>query len=340
MSGFNSKSHSQNPSWKFWAIAAIACAAGFTLGWFLKPPTGATPSPLRLSGYQFISPLLACNFSNPGAFPEDQPLSNAIQATIDKHKQSEDITKASTYFLDFTTNQWSDTYENEKYYPSSLGKIPIMMAYYELAENSSAVLEKRINYPAGGADLNNTQDIKPEKAIIPGQTYSVDELIDYMIKYSDNNAAELLYENIDQSVLRNVYGDLQIPMNDNATIANLDFITPRQVATLFRILYNATYLSRDFSEKALQLMSESSFTQGLAAGAPASTTVSHKFAVVGIAPNGGVSTEHELHDCGIVYAPNHPYLLCVMTRGSSDLPTMESTIADISRTIYQKVEGN
>ena len=102
---------------------------------------------------------------------------------------------------------------------------------------------------------------------------------------------------------------------DNVNLANADFITAHQVATMFRVLYNATYLSRDDSEKALQLLSQVSFTQGLWRAWPTSTVVSHKLGLVGIAPN-GVTTEHELHDCGIVYAQD-PYLMCVMTRGAA-----------------------
>jgi hypothetical protein len=119
----------------------------------------------------------------------------------------------------------------------------------------------------------------------------------------------------------------------------MDYITPQQVATLFKVLYNGTYLSHDFSEQALRLMSESSFTQGLVAGVPSSTVVSHKFGIVGIT-SGGVETEHELHDCGIIYAPNNPYLLCVMTRGASGLSNIENTIADISKTVYQRVTSS
>jgi beta-lactamase class A len=214
-----------------------------------------------------------------------------------------------------------------------------MMAYFLLAESSSSVLDQKITY-AGGSDLNKTQDIAPAKAIVPGMTYTVNELMGYMIKYSDNNAAQLLYDSIDQNALRNVYSDLQIPVNNDATIANLDFITPQQIATLFRILYNGTYLSRDYSEEALKLMSESGFTEGLVAGVPSSTIVSHKLGLVGIAPDGITNTEHELHDCGIVYAPDYTYILCVMTRGSSPLLAMENTIADISKTVYNEVENN
>ncbi len=101
------------------------------------------------------------------------------------------------------------------------------------------------------------------------------------------------------------------------------------------MLYNATYLSRDDSEAALKLMSEGSFTQGIVAGVASSTTVSHKLGLVGIAPN-NVLTEHELHDCGIVYDKD-PYLLCVMTRGSGSLSTLEGIIAQISSIAYKAV---
>jgi beta-lactamase class A len=213
-----------------------------------------------------------------------------------------------------------------------------MMAYYLQAESSN-ILDQKISYPLGSPDLNQTQDIKPPESIIPGQTYSVGQLIDYMIEYSDNNAAQLLYDNIDQNALRGVYEDLQLPFKENVSLSNADFITPEQIGILFRVLYNSTYLSRDYSEKALSLMSQSSFVQGIVAGTPSSTVVAHKLGLV-VITQGGITTEHELHDCGIVYAPLNPYLLCVMTRGSSSLSTMEGTIADIAKTVYRQVVKN
>ena len=41
----------------------------------------------------------------------------------------------------------------------------------------------------------------------------------------------------------------------------------------------------------------------------------------------------QLHDCGIIYYPGNPYLLCVMTRGDS-FGELSSTIRDISDIIY------
>ena len=321
----------------------LLCGASFVAGWTVNGVLSAPgkPQPLRLGGYQFISPLLACNFTALKILPESQRLSNDIQAIIDKHKNAGDVSKASTYFIDLATNAWSDTYETQKYYPSSITKIPIMMAYFELAGSSSSILDQKITY-RGGEDLNGGQETKPAVPLVPGQAYTVEELIEHMIKYSDNDAAGLLYDAIDQNTLRNIYNDLGIPINPDPTAANLDFMTPQQIAILFRILYNATYLSRDASEHALQLLSTTDFKQGLAAGVPSSTIMSHKFGIVGITQN-SIETERELHDCGIVYAPNHPYLLCVMTRSSAlpplSLETAEGVIAQISETVYNDVEN-
>jgi beta-lactamase class A len=319
------------------AIAGASGVVFFVVGWFLSGSLNQTlpAKSLRIGGYQFIDPLLACNINNSNTFLEDHSLGNQMSSIINTNIQEGNLSKASVYFVNLSSGNWTSINPTATFYPSSLGKIPIMIAYYEMAETDPDILDKAIVYPVGGTDLNKNQDIQPAQAIIPGRAYTIEQLIEYMIKYSDNNAAELLYNNIDQAALQNVYGDLGIPVDNDPNISNLDFITPQEISLLFRVLYNGTYLSRDYSEKALEIMSQSSFTQGIVAGLPIPVVVSHKLGLVGIQTN-GITTEHELHDCGIVYA-NDPYLLCIMTRGSSSLSTMEGIIADISQAAYNKV---
>ena len=316
----------------------VLSAATFTAGWFIPPPVTVTPpKSLRLGGYDFINPLLVCNINNSNAYSQNNFLSKEIQSIINSNKSSGNISKASVYFTDLSTGVWANVDGTEQFYPSSLGKIPLMIAYYQLSESDPGVLTQELTYPVGATDLNQMQDIKPPEAIVPGESYTVDDLIGYMIKYSDNNATALLDANINPDTLSRVYGDLGIPSESDVTLANADFITAHQVATMFRVLYNGTYISRDDSEKALQLLSQVSFTQGLVAGVASSTVVSHKLGLVGIAPD-NVTTEHELHDCGIVYGKD-PYLMCVMTRGTAPLPQLESIIAQISKVAYTSVQN-
>ena len=323
-----------------WAFCVAVMGAAFALGWYLHGTQSfATPRPLRLTGdYHFISPLLSCNINSTNAFPQSQSLNGQIQSVITAHQNNGDIEKASVYLADFSSGKWANVNGSAKYYPSSLGKVPIMMAYLAMAENLSTPLDRMASYPVSSPDLNAQQEIAPEHVIVPGKNYTVSDLIQYMIKYSDNNAAQVLYDLADQSDLEGVYSNLEIPLVDSVTTSTLDFMTPQQYSILFRTLYNSTYLSRDASEDALNLMSQTSFTQGIVAGVPSSTVVSHKFGIVSFT-TGGVTQERELHDCGIVYAPGHPYLVCIMTRGSSSLANMEGTIADISQAAYKAVEA-
>lgn len=45
----------------------------------------------------------------------------------------------------------------------------------------------------------------------------------------------------------------------------------------------------------------------------------------------------QFHDCGIVYHPANPYLLCVMGRGE-DFWELTKSVADVSRIVYEEVE--
>lgn len=99
------------------------------------------------------------------------------------------------------------------------------------------------------------------------------------------------------------------------------------------MLYNSTYLPRESSQEILTFLSHSSFTAGLVAGVPDTTTVAHKFGERAIDPGQNIS---QLHDCGIVYVPRQPYILCVMTQGY-DYDELAKVIAEVSRRTYDAV---
>ena len=107
-------------------------------------------------------------------------------------------------------------------------------------------------------------------------------------------------------------------------------ISAKNYSTFLRILYNSTYLNDSDSEKALDILSKTTFVDGLVAGVPKGTTIAHKFGE-------HVSSFHEieLHDCGIIYYPQNPYLLCVMTKGQ-DFSKLAKIIADISAMVYNE----
>ena len=118
-------------------------------------------------------------------------------------------------------------------------------------------------------------------------------------------------------------------------------ISASDYSLFFRVLYNATYLSDDYSEEALSILGKATFNQGITEPLPKGTVVAHKFGVrVYSTPDtSNNSSALELHDCGIVYLPNNPYFLCVMTHGSS-LGALETRIQGISSLVYNAVVAN
>jgi len=170
-----------------------------------------------------------------------------------------------------------------------------------------------------------------------GDSYTVDQLLTAMIGDSDNGAKDVLLNTVDQNALAATYTDLGITNPNN--IQGDYLITSKTYSLFFRVLYNATYLNPETSEKALELLSLADFKDGLVAGIPSGTTAAQKFGEHVTADSSGQPTEIQLHDCGIIYQPNHPYLLCVMTKGT-DVTKLSGTIADISHLVYDEVKNN
>ena len=88
---------------------------------------------------------------------------------------------------------------------------------------------------------------------------------------------------------------------------------------------------------ALKLLSKTTYKEGIVKGVPDNFATSHKYGIF-IKDEQTSESEKELHDCGIVYYPEHPYLLCVMTKGT-DLSLLQTTIADISEKTYKVVDS-
>jgi beta-lactamase class A len=234
-----------------------------------------------------------------------------------------------------TTGRWAGFQEEDIYPSGSLIKIPYLVAYYKLAEDRPEILNEMITYK-GDFDKSVGQKIVPAKKIEPGKSYSIANLIYQMIAYSSNNSTILLMHRLDRDYLRQIFDDLEVPNDQN--LHRQWLVTPKRFAYFFRILYGATYLNREMSEKALHLLSQADFKEGLVAGVPESILVAHKFGEFTEQYSDGTILSTNLHDCGIVYHPTHPYFLCVMAEGQSQ-ESLKGVIARIAKQVFQFVDS-
>jgi beta-lactamase class A len=308
-------------------------AGGLIFGYFSKKSyvdISAKKIPERQVGseYKFTSPLLDCNsFGGPFALRSDN-VREKVESIISQNISRKILNHTSVFFRDLNNGPTMGINEEEEFTPASLLKVPLMMAYLKKAQEDPTVLKEKILFKAASSESFN-QNIKPNKKLEKGKEYEVEELIERMIASSDNDSAGLLLENISQDFLGKVYTDLGIEIPSMSNTEN--FMTVREYASFFRILYNSSYLSRDMSEKALGFLSQSQYLGGLKSGVPDDVSVAHKFG------ERVFENSNQLHDCGIVYHARSPYLLCIMSRGDN-FPELENTIQSISLTVFQEVD--
>ncbi len=311
-------------------VIVLLVWAAFSAGKNYNPSSVSEPvkSKRGQSNYTYISPLLDCALSEPDS-ATTKKLERDLRALIDKKIQEKKVQDVAIYFHDLTGNSWIGINKSQKFSPASLLKVPIMIAYFKQAENNPEKLKEELVVE----DVLNpgaTANIIPQKSVIPGEKYTVEELIRYAIHYSDNLAANTLLQAMPEEELEKIYLDIGISPPDPKIGEN--FMNIMDYASFFEILYNASYLSKDMSEKALAILTESTFSLGLSSGVPIKVKIAHKFG------ERIFENQKQLHDCGIIYRQNNPYLLCIMTRSpitqDNNFQEMAEIIKDISLKVY------
>jgi beta-lactamase class A len=318
----------------------MLCLFSFIIGgllvWFITPMTHPvtdthtdTSRQVREGETEYTNPLLECDVDQQVSQQKEfASLERDLQEVLDSEKGAGNVTDVSLYYRDLNNGPWFGVRENVHFSPASLLKLPVLMAYYKEAEMDPSVLTEQFEYDATVPELTQ---VFSDSHLEIGKKYTADELIELMIQKSDNGALNVLTDHIDSAKIDKIFKDLDMaPMPSSDTE---DFMSVKDYAALFRVLYNASYLSHEYSEKALAILTQTDFVKGLVAGVPSSVKVAHKYG------EREYSTAiRQVHDCGIVYYPRSPYLICVMTRGA-DAQKQADVIQKVSKTVYTEVSN-
>jgi len=284
----------------------------------------------REGGFRYINPLLDCDNFQSSDLRKHANLKEDINQYISEAKKDKKVSHVAVYFRDLNNGPWIGINEFEYFTPASLLKIPIVMAVLKKAESNPGFLQNQIAFeapPKGNYVTNIGDKIK----IKQGETYTVEQLIEYTLMHSDNNAKDILEWFIGPAYVDSVY--LHMGVNVINRDKSADFVNIKEYSSFFRILYNASFLSREHSEKTLELLSNIEFNDGIPSKLPKDIAVSHKYGERGYRD----SNIKQLHDCGIVYAKNNPYLICIMTKGD-DFKNLTDFIAGLSELVYKTIE--
>lgn len=284
---------------------------------------------IRKGQNKLINPLLDCYDFEATTNRDIKDLELNLNKIVAESSKNKTSTEISIYFRDLNNGPWMGINEDAIYSPASLLKVPMLIAALKQAEDEPEFLNKIVNYvdPIPQNMRYNQNIINRENQLELGKDYSIERLVEEMIIKSDNISKDVIFKHVWPSNYTEVYYDLGIDINKYNDSEN--YLTVKDYASFFRILYNATYLNKKMSEKALRLLTKTEFNNGIVAGVPKGVMVAHKFGERSYLNK----REKQLHDCGIIYRPGKPYLLCVMVKGD-DYKEMSELIQTISKTIY------
>lgn len=278
----------------------------------------------RMTGFKFVKPILWVDENC-----ESDNLAGTKQKVVEiivRHKQTEGVTSASVLIR--SSEKWAVVNENEKYELGSLFKVPVLIAILKINEDNPGFLNKTVVYDKA-LDAGKKVNF-PSKSIKLGQSYTIRELLTYMIRNSDNEATMLLERNMDNKVFQKLFADVGLEVPN--VYASEYLFTVKDYSLFMQTIFNAGYLTIKNSEYAAELLTECDFKEGIAEGIPTNIKMAHKFG------EAGNDNEKQLHESAIVFLDKKGYLLTVMTKGN-DMKKLSNLIGEISRVVYNHISS-
>jgi beta-lactamase class A len=223
--------------------------------------------------------------------------------------------KYGIYFSSLTETQELGMNQDEVFIAASVNKIPIMIAFFKAVEQGT-IKEDEV-YVLKEEDIQDygTGSMRYQEI---GTKYSFSQLIELAGKESDNTAAYVLFNRVEDQVGK-LLDDLQIKntsIEENTT-------TAWEMSQLLTQLYQDKLLKAANKDKLLLVLTDTDFEDRIPAGVPDYIKVAHK-----IGNEVGV-----LNDCGIILS-SQPYVLCILTHDALEEEAID-VLPKISRLFWE-----
>lgn len=236
-------------------------------------------------------------------------------------------------------------HEDEPFHAASTMKIPVMIELFhqqkegKLKLSDPLLVKNEFHSIVDGSSfkLDAGDDSEAELYKAEGQTRTLGQLLELMITVSSNLATNLIIEKLGPQKIRNSVHALHANgmnflrgVEDNKAFEKglNNTTTARGLEVLLTAIAQGKAVNAGSSREMVEVLKRQKFNEGIPSGLPAGTVVAHK--------TGEITKIH--HDAAIVYAPK-PYVLVILTRGLEKQEESALLMGEISRLIYQAVEG-
>jgi len=278
------------------------------------------------SSYAFINPIVTSNLDKHFII-NFSPLKKQLIEIQKKYLQ-----KTYIYFDYLNNAAWVGLNERDPFTAASTIKVPLAMAVYK------AVEEKKLKTSDAYSliELDLREDFGELYKAGTDSQFTVEDLVKIMLEQSDNTAMNALLNILRSIGINDPFSDVYAFMGWDifsgiGEAPNYQKITLKTLSNMFISLYNAKYVNVKNSQKILEFLANTPFNDKIVAGVPENIAVAHKI---------GISAGDEtFSDCGIVYAPNRHYLLCLGINGG-DEKTANKFMTETSKAVYKYVINN
>lgn len=141
---------------------------------------------------------------------KDINLEDKLNEYINNKKLTNETTHVSVYYRNLNNGNRFGINEKEEFSPASLMKLPLMITYLKMAQRDPTLLNLQVMYEYDPLVESIHQNIVPAKQLQSGNIYTIDELLTYMIEYSDNRASSVLEGMIEPESYKKTFTDIGI----------------------------------------------------------------------------------------------------------------------------------
>lgn len=291
----------------------------------------------RIEGSDYTRPMIGCETLATSARLDG--VGHVLKAAVDRLKESGAVLHASVFVRDLEDGDWTEVDGQRAYSPASMNKMIWLVSLLVHEEREPGYIQREVMYP-GRLDPNAVQRVKPQVDLKRGAAHPLWKLAEAMIVESDNDAMRVVQDSMPLRDVRPIFADLGFAsMTGNAyeRYVNFDRVTTRMMAHLLEVLYDASYLSLENSERALAMLNRVRFAGGTRKAAPPELKVAHKFGEYW--SDGPFGPMFQFHDCGIVYFPRRPHVICVMTRGPK-YESLTESVDELAQVAFDAVQAS
>lgn len=228
----------------------------------------------------------------------------------------------SVYFEYLSTGANIAINKDADFFPASLLKVPVAIAAAKKIEKGDWKWDNKLVLMATDKD-EKFGDLYKQPT---GSIFTIDELVRRSLSDSDNTANLILLRNLELSEINDVYAHMGL----EGFLETDGSISAKKYSVILRTLYISSYLSDENSQKLLSYLAAKTFMEYLGSALPENIIFSHKI---------GIDTEKKIYlDSGIVYMPNRPYILVVMTKSKTEQQAKD-IMKDISDKVFNYVKN-